>query len=332
MNQGLINIVKNDFDLSNLKIQMLVNLYLIRSVEQLISDKYGGQIFRCPVHLSIGQEAIAVGVSLNLELEDKVISTHRSHAHYIAKGGDLFMMFSELIGSPLGCCKGRGGSMHIFDKAVGFMSSIPIVGSSLPIATGLALAEKLTRSKQVVVAFVGDAALETGAFYESFNLAAVKELPLLIVLEDNGFSTYSDKKVRWPAAKNVRATIEGMGVSYFSGSGDDAEEVYSRVKAVLSDVRRDKPSLLHLDTFRRYEHCGPNLDDSMGYRSFDEINSYITRDPLEVFRNKMVKSGEISEILLGKLASQVNNYVEDELKSVLNKNKDFLAQFEMNKQ
>jgi TPP-dependent pyruvate/acetoin dehydrogenase alpha subunit len=331
MNQELIKLIKEDFDLKNSRIQMLVNLHVIRSVEQLISDKYVGQIFRCPVHLSIGQEAVAVGVSLNLELEDKVISTHRSHAHYISKGGDLFMMFSELIGSPLGCCKGRGGSMHIFDKTVGFMASIPIVGSSLPIATGLALAEKLTCSQNVVVAFVGDAALETGAFYESLNLAALKELPLLIVLEDNGFSTYSDKKVRWPAAKNVRATIEGMGMSYFIGSGDDAEEVYNKVKSLLPDVRRGKPSLLHLDTFRRYEHCGPNLDDRMGYRSFDEINSYITRDPLVIFRSKMINSGEISEVLLNKLASQVDNYVGEVLTSVLNQNKDFLAQFEMNK-
>jgi TPP-dependent pyruvate/acetoin dehydrogenase alpha subunit len=182
MNLELVNFIKKDFNLSNSRIQMFVNMQLIRSVELLISKKYANQIFRCPVHLSIGQEAIAVGVSLNLKSEDKVVSTHRSHAHYVAKGGDLLMMLSELIGSPLGCCKGRGGSMHIFDKSVGFMASVPIVGSSLPIATGLALAEKQLKSKNVVVAFVGDAALETGAFYESLNLAALKNLPLLIII------------------------------------------------------------------------------------------------------------------------------------------------------
>jgi pyruvate dehydrogenase E1 component alpha subunit len=178
-------LIEKDFDINNSRIQMFINLKFIRAVELLISEKYSEQIFRCPVHLSIGQEAIAVGVSLNLKLEDKTISTHRSHAHYLAKGGDLFMMFSELIGSPLGCCKGRGGSMHIFDKSVGFMGSIPIVGSSLPVAIGLALAEKQLESKNIVVAFIGDAALETGAFYESLNLAALKNLPLLIILEDN---------------------------------------------------------------------------------------------------------------------------------------------------
>jgi pyruvate dehydrogenase E1 component alpha subunit len=331
VNPALVNLIKKDFDVRNSRIQMFANLQLIRSVELLISEKYADQIFRCPVHLSIGQEAIAVGVSLNLELEDKVVSTHRSHAHYIAKGGDLFMMLSELIGSPLGCCKGRGGSMHIFDKAVGFMASVPIVGSSLPIATGLALAEKHLNSDNIVVAFIGDAALETGAFYESLNLAALKNLPILIVLEDNGYSTYSNKKVRWPENKNVRQTIEGMGLTYYSGSGDDVEDTYTQIGHIISDVRNNKPSLAHLDTFRRYEHCGPGLDDNMGYRRSEEIESYIQRDPIEILGNKMISSGVISEVLLKKLASQINYYVEDTFISMLQKNENYLKQFEMNK-
>ena len=329
MNIELMNLIKENYDIKNSRIQMFVNLQLIRSVELLISDKYSDQIFRCPVHLSIGQEAIAVGVSLNLQLEDKVVSTHRSHAHYIAKGGDVFSMLSELIGSPLGCCKGRGGSMHIFDKSVGFMASVPIVGSSLPIATGLALAEKLLNSKNIVVAYVGDAALETGAFYEALNLAALKKLPILVILEDNGYSTYSNKEVRWPDTKNVRATIEGMGIIYENGSGDDVEEIYTQVGRITSDVRNNKPILLHLNTFRRYEHCGPNLDDSMGYRKSDEIESYSARDPLEILRNKMVISGVISEILLERLTKQINDYSEGIFVRMLNQNQDFLAQFEM---
>jgi TPP-dependent pyruvate/acetoin dehydrogenase alpha subunit len=330
MNLELVNFIEKDFNLSNSRIQMFVDMQLIRSVELLISKKYANQIFRCPVHLSIGQEAIAVGVSLNLKSEDKVVSTHRSHAHYVAKGGDLLMMLSELIGSPLGCCKGRGGSMHIFDKSVGFMASIPIVGSSLPIATGLALAEKQLKSKNVVVAFVGDAALETGAFYESLNLAALKNLPLLIIIEDNGFSTYSSKKVRWPENKNVQPTIEGMGVPYYSGSGDDVEAIYSQVGNIISEVRNNVPSLVHLNTFRRYEHCGPNLDDSMGYRKFEEINSYISRDPLEILKNKIIDSGLISETLLKRLVNQIDYFTEEIFMNMIKQNKDYLAQFEMN--
>ena len=330
MNIELMNLIKKDYDVKNSRIQMFVNLQLIRSVELLISEKYDTQIFRCPVHLSIGQEAIAVGVSINLQLEDKVVSTHRSHAHYIAKGGDLFSMLSELIGSPLGCCKGRGGSMHIFDKSVGFMASVPIVGSSLPIAVGIALAEKQLNSENIVVAYVGDAALETGAFYESLNLAALKNLPILIVLEDNGYSTYSNKEVRWPDNKNVRVTIEGMGINYYSGSGDDVDEINTQVSEVIHNVRNNKPSLVHLDTFRRYEHCGPSLDDNLGYRKSEEITSYIKRDPIEILGNKMINLEIISKTLLEDLANKVNCYVEDTFTGVLRKNENYLKQFEMN--
>ena len=330
MNIELMNLIKKDYDVKNSRIQMFVNLQLIRSVELLISEKYDTQIFRCPVHLSIGQEAIAVGVSINLQLEDKVVSTHRSHAHYIAKGGDLFSMLSELIGSPLGCCKGRGGSMHIFDKSVGFMASVPIVGSSLPLAVGIALAEKQLNSENIVVAYVGDAALETGAFYESLNLAALKNLPILIVLEDNGYSTYSNKEVRWPDNKNVRVTIEGMGINYYSGSGDDVDEIKTQISEVIHNVRNNKPSLVHLDTFRRYEHCGPNLDDSMGYRKIEEIKSYNSRDPLEILGNKIISSGLISKILLKKLVVLINSFTEERFKDMLQHNKSYLEQFEMN--
>ena len=330
MNIELMNLIKKDYDVKNSRIQMFVNLQLIRSVELLISEKYDTQIFRCPVHLSIGQEAIAVGVSINLQLEDKVVSTHRSHAHYIAKGGDLFSMLSELIGSPLGCCKGRGGSMHIFDKSVGFMASVPIVGSSLPLAVGIALAEKQLNSENIVVAYVGDAALETGAFYESLNLAALKNLPILIVLEDNGYSTYSNKEVRWPDNKNVRVTIEGMGINYYSGSGDDVDEINTQISEVIHNVRNNKPSLVHLDTLRRYEHCGPSLDDNLGYRKSEEITSYIKRDPIEILGNKMINLEIISKTLLEDLANKVNCYVEDTFTGVLRKNENYLKQFEMN--
>ena len=329
MNQYLKSLLEKDSALNDLRFQMFANLQLIRSIELLISEKYEEQIFRCPVHLSIGQEAIAVGVSMHLTVNDKVVSTHRSHAHYIAKGGDVFRMLSELIGSPLGCCKGRGGSMHIFDNSVGFMASVPIVGSSLPIAIGLALAEKNLNSKNLVVAFIGDAALETGAFYESLNLAALKELPLLIVLEDNGYSTFSNKSVRWPASKNVRETIQGMGVSYLHGNGDDVEEIYKNVSNIITRVRSNNPILLHLETFRRYEHCGPNLDDKLGYRSKTEIASYLERDPLKILGNKLVDSGIVSIKILEDLVDQINNYVQDSFTRMKSHNSDYLAEFKM---
>jgi len=331
LKSSLQKFLKIDYGLENLSLEMFVNLQLIRSTELLISRRYSDQIFRCPVHLSIGQEAVAVGISLNLGLEDKVVSTHRSHAHYLAKGGDIFRMLSELIGSPLGCCKGRGGSMHIFDKSVGFMSSIPIVGSSIPIATGLALAEKNLLTQNIVVAFVGDACLETGAFYESLNLAALKNLPLFIVLEDNGYSTFSNKEARWPKNKNVKASIEGMGVSYYSGIGDDTEVIYNQAKEIIREVKCNRPSLLHLDTFRRYEHCGPNIDDNMNYRSFDEINSYAERDPLKIISERLVTSGFISEVQIKNLSVKIEHYVDSIYETMMQRNKDYFAAFTLSK-
>lgn len=327
MNKELKTLLEKDSRLNNPRIWLLANLQLIRSFELLISEKYEAQIFRCPVHLSIGQEAIAVGVSMNLNLSDKVISTHRSHAHYIAKGGNLSSMLSELMGSPKGCCKGRGGSMHLFDYSIGFLASVPIVGSSLPIAVGVSLAEKQLKSNNIVVAYIGDAALETGAFYESLNLVALKKLPLLIIVEDNNYSIFTDKTPRWPTNRNTQKVIEGMGINYLSGSGDDVEKVSEQVSNVISNVRGNQPFLIHLDTYRRYEHCGPKIDDDLGYRTKHEIESFLQRDPIEILRQKLINENLITKEALNILEKQIKEYVESIYLNTTLENKDYFEQF-----
>lgn len=327
MNKELKTILGKNSRFTNPRIQLLANLQLIRSFELLISEKYEEQIFRCPVHLSIGQEAIAVGVSMNLNLSDKIISTHRSHAHYIAKGGNLSSMLSELMGSPKGCCKGRGGSMHLFDYSVGFLASVPIVGSSLPIAVGVSLAEQQLKSNNIVVAYIGDAALETGAFYESLNLIALKKLPLLIIVEDNNYSIFTEKNLRWPPNRNTQKVIEGMGVNYLSGSGDDVEEVYKQVANVISNVRSNQPVLIHLDTYRRYEHCGPKIDDDLGYRPKHEIESFLQRDPIEILRKKLISENLLTKEASDNLEKQIKEYVELIYLNTKLENKDYLDQF-----
>ena len=287
-----------------------IELRYIREVETLIASNYSKQQFRCPVHLSVGQEAVAVGVSSNLKLNDKVVSTHRSHAHYLAKGGSLFRMFAELMGSPSGCCGGRGGSMHLFDDEVGFMASIPIVGSSTPIASGLAYAEKRLGTGSVAVSFVGDAALETGVFYETMNLAALKGLPLLIVIEDNGYSTYADKSVRIPKTRDIEGLVQGLGLNFLSGNGDDVTEVSQISNMALREVRRNIPFVLQFETFRRYEHCGPNIDDSLGYRSESELESYAQRDPLEVLKQKFFECDSSSIEELSSFDIFISEYVQ----------------------
>ncbi len=310
------------------EVDLFRRISFIRSVEVLISKEYSSQKFRCPVHLSVGQEAIAVGTSINLSSEDKVISTHRCHAHYLAKGGDLFRMFSELMGTPLGCCKGRGGSMHLFDKSVGFVASIPIVGSSIPIASGLAYAEKKLNSGNIAVSFIGDAALETGAFYETLNLAAVKRLPLLIVLEDNEYSTFADKSVRVPKGRSVEKLVTGSGFKYLSGNGDDVLEVKNLTRAAIQQVRRNIPTLVEFSTYRRFEHCGPNYDDQLKYRSDLEIESYENRDPLRLIANSLISSRVTTKDDLNQQSITIDNYVSVIYQKAIEENLDYFDKFE----
>ena len=306
------------------ELRKYIEMKFIREVELLISVNYSKQQFRCPVHLSIGQEGVAVGVTSNLKTKDKVISTHRSHAHYLAKGGDLFRMLTELMGSPRGCCGGRGGSMHLFDDEVGFMASIPIVGSSTPIASGLAYAQKIRQTGNVAVSFVGDAVLETGAFYETLNLAAVKALPLLIVIEDNGYSTYADKSVRAPATRDVQGIVSGIGLDFISGNGDKVLEVADISKLAIEKVRQNVPVVLQFSTFRRYEHCGPNIDDSLGYRETSEIESYAVRDPIEGLKLHILSDPGLTSLQLDSIELQIESHIKSVYEAALADGADLL--------
>ena len=171
-------------NIKNYHLDIYKNMLRIRLVEEEIAKRYSEQNMRCPVHLSIGQEAIASGVMYNLNKEDKIYSTHRCHAHYLAKGGDLNKMISELHGKASGCCGGRGGSMHLFDDQAGIMSSLPIVGSVIPLAVGNALTFKLKKEKLVSAVFFGDGAIEEGVYHESANFAKIQSLPVLFICEN----------------------------------------------------------------------------------------------------------------------------------------------------
>lgn len=270
--------------------ELYLKCYYIREVEELIAREYSSQVFRCPVHLSVGQEAIAAGVCGALRIRDKVVSTHRSHAHYLAKGGNLLAFFAELMGRVGGCCNGRGGSMHIFDRDAGFFSSVPIVGSSLPIAAGIALADLGRNEGHVTVAFIGDAAIESGQFHEALNIISLFKLPVLVVMEDNLYSTYARKESRQSKDLSVEKIVQGFGLGYQEVNGDDVSSVFTAATNAIEAVRKNKPQVLKFDTFRVYEHCGPNRDDDLGYREIGEIEKFSERDPLKISKSKL-KSG-----------------------------------------
>ena len=260
------------------------SMYRIRSVEEEISKRYSEGKMRCPTHLSIGQEAIAVGVCANLTTQDQVLSTHRAHAHYLAKGGCLNSMMAEIYGKASGCSKGMGGSMHLIDTSVGFMGSTAIVGNTIPVAVGIALEKKLTRKKSIACVFFGDGATEEGAFYESVNFAIIHSLPILFICENNLYSVYSGLEVRQPVDRKIYKMVRAMGISAQHGNGNDVEEVARKVKhAKTMILKSGGPQFLEFDTYRWREHCGPNFDNNIGYREESEFLKWKKKDPLKNF-------------------------------------------------
>ena len=267
-----------------MKNKLYESMLRIRLVEESIANKYSEQKMRCPTHLSIGQEAIAVGVCANLTLQDQVLSTHRAHAHYLAKGGCLNSMMAEIYGKASGCSKGMGGSMHLIDTSVGFMGSTAIVGNTIPVAVGLALEKKLTRKKSIACVFFGDGATEEGAFYESVNFAIIHSLPILFICENNLYSVYSGLEVRQPVDRKIYKMVRAMGISAQHGNGNDVEEVARKVKhAKTMILKSGGPQFLEFDTYRWREHCGPNFDNNIGYREESEFLKWKKKDPLKNF-------------------------------------------------
>lgn len=255
----------------------------IRATEERIADAYGAGGMRCPTHLSIGQEAAAVGVCQALESTDRAMSTHRSHAHYLAKGGSLPAMIAELYGKVSGCSRGRGGSMHLIDLQAGFLGSTAIVGNSIPIGVGLALAARLQKQDSISVVFFGDGATEEGAYYESVNFAVLHRLPVLFICENNFYSVYSNLDKRQPPGRSITQVAQVLGLTAEHGDGNRVWEVFQRTRALATGIREGQgPALLELTTYRWREHCGPNYDNDLGYRAESEFLEWQARDPLRL--------------------------------------------------
>ena len=270
----------------SLKLHFFYEMKRIRMIEEAIAENYQDQEMRCPVHLSIGQEAAAVGVCTALKKEDWVFSGHRCHSHYLAKGGSLFRMIAEIYGKEDGCCSGKGGSMHLTDLEAGFIASTPIVGSTVPISVGAALTVKNNNQNRVVVIFLGDGAMETGVVHESLNFASLKNLPIIFVCENNFYSVYSPLSVRQPKNNSLSLLAEAHNVKSFFADGNNVEEVFNATQKCLRYLKENcSPVFLELPTYRFREHCGPNFDNNIGYRTKEEFNFWLKKDPLNNFKN-----------------------------------------------
>jgi pyruvate dehydrogenase E1 component alpha subunit len=293
-----------------IKKNLLLNLYkkmqLIRCIEEHISENYSQQEMRCPIHLSIGQEAAAVGVCHNLDKKDKMFSTHRCHAHYIAKGGSLEKMIGEIYGKVNGCCKGRGGSMHLFDEAAGLSSSIPIVGSSIPVAVGNALANKLNNKKNISVACFGDGTVEEGVFYESLNFAILKKLSVFFFCENNFYSVMTHIKERQPS-NFLKKINQPYNLPLKIINGNNVEEVFAESKKLIDYIKKGNgPAMIVLNTHRYKEHCGPNEDIQLGYRDKKEYSFWKSLDPISLCETKLKNKYNVKNDVLNKI-KRLNN-------------------------
>jgi pyruvate dehydrogenase E1 component alpha subunit len=284
----------------------------VRAVEEKIAELYPEQQMRCPVHLSVGQEAVAVGVCAALEPEDYAFSTHRSHAHYLAKGGSLKAMLGELYGRVTGCCQGKGGSMHLIDRSAGFLGAVPIVGSTIPIGVGAAFGTLLRGERRVTIVFLGDGATEEGVFHEAVNFAVLKRLPVVFVCENNFFSVYSSLVVRQPSAREIYELARGYGLESRQGDGNDVEAVYELTKTAVEKARAGcGPVFLEFKTYRWREHCGPYYDNHLGYRSEQEFEEWKARCPIALLRQRLLERGLATQQDLDRVETALANEVEE---------------------
>lgn len=272
---------------AELRKKMFFDILRIRRVEEAISKRYGEQEMRCPTHFCVGQEAVAVGISANLTKRDYVMSAHRAHAHYLACGGSLDRFIAELYGKASGCAGGRGGSMHLLDKDAGFLGCVPIVGSTISIATGVAFQNAREGNDRVVVVYLGDGATEEGVFYESLNFAKFWKLPILYACENNTLSVVTSYDKRRPEEQKIVDIVRSLNIDTCETNGQDCDKVYHDAKILIEKLRAGKgPQFIELSTDRLVEHCGPFI--------FDKVAEGKT-DPLDFYKQRLISEKIITE-------------------------------------
>ncbi|WDZ94306.1 thiamine pyrophosphate-dependent dehydrogenase E1 component subunit alpha [Herbaspirillum sp. WKF16] len=291
--------------------QLLFGMMRIRHVEEAISARYAEQAMRCPVHLCSGQEAVSTAAGLALRRSDFAVSGHRAHGHYLGKGGDLPAMLAEIYGKKTGCAGGRGGSMHLIDESVGFMGSTAIVGNTIPVGVGLGLSIKLSGGDQVSCVFLGDGAVETGVFFESLNFAAVRKLPVLFICENNLYSVYSPLHVRQPVGRRIFELAQAIGVDAAHGDGNDVETVFGLIESAIAQIREGGgPRFLEFDTYRWREHCGPNFDNDIGYRTEQEYLKNRALEPIARQRQKLLLEGLLTDEQIASVEDSIQRETE----------------------
>ena len=273
--------------------QVLHKMYLIRRFEEGAEECYTRGLIHGTMHLSIGQEASAMGICMPLAEDDQITSTHRGHGHCIAKGAEVKRMFAEFFGKTTGYCKGRGGSMHIADVAKGNLGANGIVAGGIPIAVGAGLSSKMMKTGKVVVSFFGDGANNEGAFHEALNMAAIWKLPVIFVCENNGYGM-STSTARSTAVKNIADRAAAYSMPGVIVNGNIFSEVAEASHQAVARARAGEgPTLIESKTYR---HRGHSKSDRNRYRTKEEIEDWMSnRDPITLFESELREFGFIDD-------------------------------------
>ena len=272
-------------------VRLLREMVRIRRFEERVADLVEAGEITTPCHLYIGQEAVAVGVCDVLADADTVWGGHRSHGHYLAKGGDLTAMMAEIFGRATGCSHGRGGSMHLYASEVGILGTVPLVAATIPLSVGAAFTARLRGTGEVAVAFFGDGATEEGHFHESMNLAALYDLPVIFACENNLYASHMSLAER-RKADNIAMSGAAHGVPGVAVDGNDVLAVRRAAEEAVARARAGQgPTLLELRTYRWRGHVGPSWDMDVGVKRSGELQDWLARDPIQRFRDQLAVVG-----------------------------------------
>ncbi len=292
-------------------LEMYQKMLAIRFFEEKVFELYGQNLVPGTIHLYAGEEAVAVGVCANLRKDDYITSTHRGHGHCIAKGARLDKTMAEILGKKTGYCKGKGGSMHIADFSIGMLGATAVVGAGLPIAAGAGLSAKLRETDQVVACFFGDGASNQGTFHEAVNLAAVWRLPVLFICENNLYAMGTSQS-RVMAIQNVADRAAAYGIPGVVVDGNDVLAVYEATRKAVEKARRGEgPTLIECKTYRQKGH---SRFDPAAYRPKNEVETWLSKDPIARFQTKLLETGSVSQQEIEKLREETRIAVNEATK------------------
>lgn len=290
----------------SLSLDLYRKLYMARRAEEFIIEYYHEDDMKTPMHMSMGQEAIAVGVCHALGLDNQIWTSYRTHAAFLAKTEDTEQFFGELYGKVTGISAGKAGSMHLADPSKGHMAASAVVASILPSAVGMAFANKRNATGHISCVFFGDGALDEGVFWESLNLACVMDLPVLFVCEDNKLAVHTSTHIR-QGYNSITDVISRFSCTVIQENTTDVERIYTITKEAMNTIHTtQKPVFLHLECYRYLEHVGINEDFDAGYRSKEEYERWYEQDCVKLQRERLINQG-FSSADLRKAESVIDN-------------------------